>query len=198
MHENTKQRHGLTHPARFTHAIIPVHTHTHTQRKTMKDNVKHKPVHLWTDTDSFLCAVIQVIELLRQSIYYLTLRKEKSMLLHRPCYSSTGNSTRQFKKTVCVVLECKQEKRTEHQVPQSGEQVLSITLCSGMQRLHIYEPHLNIFMDSSSKRAADRSVLTWIQRCCDPPPCKFLLIESVHARLTMSSSGSTTGLTPLE
>lgn len=42
------------------------------------------------------------------------------------------------------------------------------------------------------------TMLTWVQQYCDLLPCKFLLIESVHARLATSSSRSASRLTLLE
>jgi len=47
----------------------------------------------YADKHSFLCAINQTIELLRQTICSLALRKDESMPLHYPCNSSSANNS---------------------------------------------------------------------------------------------------------
>lgn len=65
----------------------------------MKDHVEHKSVYNHT----LVLVYYEVIQLLRQSISYLTLRNEKSMLLHYPRNSSPAKSKKSFKMTdICL------------------------------------------------------------------------------------------------
>lgn len=115
----------------------------------------------YIDTHCFFCAIIQVIELLRQSICYLTLRKEKSMLLHYPRNSSPANGTRQFKKTAFKGQSTNKSQKIEHEVQQSRDTRLSITeggMCFPInlqKQIIVFMNHTRIAEESSTKGKAD-------------------------------------------
>lgn len=76
-------------------ACMLSHLHTIKEGKNEKQCQAQACIHLYTDTLSFLCAIIRVTDsLLRQSIRSLTLRKGKSMLLHYPQLTAQDHSKR--------------------------------------------------------------------------------------------------------
>lgn len=88
---------------------------------------------------SFLCAIIQAIELLRQSISYLALRKEKSMLLHYPYNSSPANNSER------LLRADRQNKnpKIEHEVQQHTSVTVLRSVMHKSSHLRTGEPVLN-------------------------------------------------------
>lgn len=73
--------------------------------------------------------------------------------------------------------------------------------CGRVEVCESIQPHPNIHGELHRRRSSVSGCLqklTWIQQNCDVLSCKFLLTESVHARLKMSSWWSTSGITLLE